>query len=298
MKRILVIGGSGMVGSRFCELAKNKFEIISIDEKILDITDKDAVETYFNQNRYDSVLNLSAYTDVAGAESQWNDESGIAYKLNVLAPKYLADTLNKNGIFFIHFSTDFIFEGLENSKGPYDEDARLPDKSDNLCWYGWTKNRGEVEIEKSGVKNAIVRIANPFRSIFPQKLDFARKILDLYDNNNLFPLFTDQIITPIFIDDLVEPLSVVIEKNLEGKFHLVSSNTGSYFDVGSYILEKVRGVTGVTKEASLVEFMKTPGRNKRPIYGGLLTEKTQEKLGMKFKTWREMVDEFAAQLKS
>lgn len=298
MKKVLVIGGSGMVGSRFCELVKDKFEITNINETILDITDKGAVETYFSKNKFDSVLNLSAYTDVAGAESQWNDQEGIAYKLNVLAPGYLADILNRNGIFFVHFSTDFVFEGLENSKGLYDEDAQLPDSPDNLCWYGWTKNRGEVEIEKSGVKNAIVRIANPFRSVFPQKMDFARKILDLYDNNNLFPLFTDQIITPIFIDDLVEPLSIIIEKSLEGKFHLVSSDKGSYFEVGSYILEKGRGVVGVTKEASLVEFMKTPGRNKRPIFGGLSTEKTQEKLGMKFKTWREMVDEFVSQLKS
>jgi dTDP-4-dehydrorhamnose reductase len=298
MKKVLAIGGSGMVGSRFCELAKDKFEIVSINEKTLDITDKNAVEAYFSQNKFDSVLNFSAYTDVSGAESQWNDQDGIAYRLNALAPKYLADVLNKNNIFFIHISTDFVFEGLENSKGPYDEDVRLPDKPDNLCWYGWTKNRGEAEIEKSEVKNAIIRIANPFRSVFPQKLDFARKILDLYDNNNLFPLFTDQIITPIFVDDLVTPLSVIIEKSLEGKFHLVSSDTGSYFDVGSYILEKGRGVKGVTKEASLVEFMKTPGRNKRPIFGGLATKKTQEKLGIKFNTWREMVDEFAAQLKS
>jgi len=298
MKRVLAIGGSGMVGSRFCELAASKFEIISIDEKILDITDKNAVEKYFSENKFDSVINFSAYTDVAGGESQWNDKEGIAYRLNVLAPGYLSEALKKTDTLFVHFSTDFVFEGLENSKGPFDEDSDIPDKPDNLCWYGWTKNRGEVEIKKSGVKNAIVRIANPFRSVFPQKTDFARKILDLYDNNNLFPLFTDQIITPCFIDYMVEPLSMIVEEKKEGMFHLVSSDAGSYFEVGSYILEKGRGVVGVAKESSLVEFMKTPGRNKRPIFGGLATEKTQEKLGMKFKSWREMVDEFAAQLKA
>lgn len=298
MKKLLVIGGTGLVGSRFCELVKDRFEVVSIDEKILDITNREAIEKYFGENKFDSVINFSAYTDVAGGESQWNDKNGLAYRLNVLAPGYLANELIKSDTFFVHFSTDFVFEGLEDSKGPFDEDSQLPGKPDNLCWYGWTKNRGEVEISKSKVRNAIVRIANPFRSNYPQKLDFARKILDLYDNGNLFPLFTDQVITPCFVDDLVEPLSKIVDEELEGKFHLVSGDTGTYYEVGSYILEKARGVAGVTKEASLVEFMKTPGRNKRPIFGGLATKKTEEKLGMTFKTWRQMVDEFTNQLKS
>lgn len=296
MKKVLVIGGSGMVGSRFCELASSKFDIVTVDEKTLDITDKEAVEKYFGENKFDSVINFSAYTDVAGGENQWNDEGGLAYRLNVLAPGYLADELVKSNTFLVHFSTDFVFEGLMNSKGPFDEDGLLSSKPDNLCWYGWTKNRGEVEISKSEVRNAIVRIANPFRSNFPQKTDFARKILDLYDNGNLFPLFTDQIITPCFVDDLVEPLSKIVDEEIEGRFHLVSSDTGTYFEVGSYILEKARGVKGVTKQTSLIEFMKTPGRNKRPIFGGLATKKTEEKLGMKFRTWRQMVDSFVSNL--
>lgn len=298
MKKILAIGYSGLVGSRFVELAKTKLDVIGVDEKTLDITNQSAVEKYFSENKFDSVINFSAYTDVAGAEAQWNDTSGLCYRLNVLAPKYLSETLKKNNMFFVHFSTDFVFEGLENSRGPFDEDSVIPTQSTNLCWYGWTKNRGEIEVQNSGVKNAIVRIANPFRANFPSKLDFARKILDLYDKDSLFPLFTDQVITPIFVDDLVDPLSKIVEETLEGVFHLVSADTGTYFDVGSYILEKTRGVKDVAQKSSLVEFMKTPGRNKRPIFGGLLTKKTQDRLGVNFRSWRQMVDEFANQLKN
>lgn len=296
MKKVLVIGASGLVGSRFCELTKNKFNVIAVDENILDITDESSTIKYFDQNKFDTVVNFAAYTDVAKAEDEWNDETGICYKLNVLAPRYLAEACKKSSIFFVQISTDFCFEGLSDSKGPFDEDQELPKASENLCWYGWTKNLAEKEIKKVGLKHAIVRIANPFRSNFPLKLDFARKILDLYDKDSLFPLFTDQVITPIFIDELVSPLVKIIEESLEGVYHIVSSDTGTYYEVGSYILEKARGVKNVTKEASLVEFMKTPDRNKRPIFGGLSSAKTQEKLGMKFKTWREMVDEFVEQL--
>ena len=298
MKKVLVIGASGLVGSRFVELAKDKLDIVAVDEKILDITDKGAVEKYFEEFEFDTVVNLSAFTDVAGAEAQWNNEDGLCYKLNTLAPEYLAQSCLKHNRFLVHFSTDFVFEGLEDSKGPFDEDAKLSEAPDNLCWYGWTKNLGEKKVNETGVKHAIVRIANPFRSNFPMKTDFARKIIDLYDQNNLFPLFTDQIITPIFVDDLVVPLSKIIEFSLEGNFHIVSADTGTYFEVGTYILEKARNAKGITKEGSLVEFMKTPGRNKRPIFGGLKTEKTQSRLGIKFRTWKEMVDDFVVNLKN
>ena len=58
MKRVLVIGATGLVGSRFVELAKDRLDIIAVDENTLDITDKSSVETYFNKNQFDSVVNF------------------------------------------------------------------------------------------------------------------------------------------------------------------------------------------------------------------------------------------------
>ena len=298
MKKVLVIGSSGLVGSRFTELAKDKFDLIPVDRDQIDITSRESIEKFFSENEFDVVVNLAAFTDVAGAEKEVGNEDGLAWKLNVLAPKYLAEVSEKFGRFFIHFSTDFVFEGLENSKGPFDEDAKLPDKPDNLSWYGWTKLLGEKAVREANKNSAVVRIAYPFRSNFAGKADFARKILELYDAGTLYPLFTDQIITPIFIDDLVEPLSKLIELQKPGIYHMVSSDSVTYYDFGNYLLNKARGIKDAPQKASLVEFMKTPERNKRPIFGGLTTKQTQEVLGLKFKTWREMADEFIDQLKS
>ncbi len=296
MKKVLVIGATGLVGSRFVELVKAKFDITPIDQTTLDITDQNSVQKYFEGSKFDTVVNFAAFTDVSGAEKEIGREDGMAWKLNVLAPKYLAEASEKSGKFLIHFSTDFVFEGLENSKGPFDEDAPLPASPENLSWYGWTKLMGENMVRKVSKNSAIVRIAYPFRSSFTKKADFARKILELYDLGTLYPLFTDQLITPIFVDDLVEPLSKIIELGRGGNYHIVSSDTVTYYDFGNYLLEKVKDVKDAPQKASLREFMKTPGRNKRPIWGGFKTEKTQEKLGMKFKTWREMADEFISQL--
>lgn len=77
MKKVLVIGATGLVGSRFTELAKNKIDIIPVDEKVLDITDKDAVDKYFKENQFDSVLNLAAVTNVDGCEKERGDENSF-----------------------------------------------------------------------------------------------------------------------------------------------------------------------------------------------------------------------------
>ncbi len=297
MKKVLVIGASGLVGSAFVESENKKFEITPVDEKTVDITNQESISEYLDQNKFEVIINLAAFTDVAGAENQSGDETGLCWKLNVLAPKYLSEESEKRNIFLIHFSTDFVFEGLEDDKGPFVEDKVLPQTRENLSWYGWTKLLGEKEILKNTKNAAIVRIAYPFTTKFEGKTDWARKIIELYDSNSLYPMFEDQIITPILIDDLVSGLSKIVELETPGSYHLASSDSGSYYEIASYLLEKTRGVKNVIQKSSLVEFLKTSGRNKRPIFGGLSVEKTQEKLVMKFRTWREMIDDFANKLR-
>ncbi len=294
MKKVLVIGATGLVGSRFTELAKNKIDIIPVDEKVLDITDKDAVDKYFKENQFDSVLNLAAVTNVDGCEKERGDENSFTWKLNVVGPKNLAEACLRCNNFMVQISTDFIFRGTKDEPGPYSEDAEIPEDNNGIGWYGWTKNRAEKAIQNSGVRNSIVRIAYPFYSTkFDLKLDFAKNYLKLFDDGKLFPIFKDQTITPIYVDDLVEPLVKILDDEIEGTFHLVSRDVTTPFDFVEYLLKKNRNVEGVVKEGSMSEFLKAKGRTPRPRLGGLKTKITQQKLGMKFKTWREMIDEFS-----
>lgn len=296
MKKIAVIGGSGMVASRFCELAESNFEITSLDEKTLDITDNEAVKKYFGDNRFDVIINFAAFTNVDAAEAEKGNEDGLTYRLNVLGPKNLADYCKEKDIYLIHISTDFVFPGNEENPGPYGEDAILPETSDGIGWYGWTKNRAEIEINKSSGRLAIVRYGYPFRAAaYDKKKDWARNLISLYDEQKLYPLFDDQVQSVIFVDDLVEPITKMINEELIGVFHIASSDTTTPYEIGSYLLEKYAGKPVEVQKGSMIEFLKAPGRTPRPRLGGLKTEMTQEKLGIKLKTWREMVDEFINQ---
>lgn len=297
MKNVLVIGATGLVGSKFCELAKETLDIIAVDEKTLDITNKDSVDNYFKNNQFDSVLNFAAVTNVDGAEKEKGDENGFTWKINVSAVTNLAEISKKYNKFLVQISTDFVFKGTEEKKGPYSEDAELPTDSNGIGWYGWTKNRAENLLNNSECRNAIVRIAYPFYSSkFEGKLDFVKNYLKIFDEGKLFPIFIDQTFSVVNANFLIDPLVKILNEELEGTFHIVSSDTTTPFDFVEYLLEKARGVKGVVQKGSMQEFLKVEGRTPRPRLGGLKTEITEKKLGMKFETWKEMVNSFVENL--
>lgn len=297
MKESLVIGASGLIGSRFCELAKNKLDITPVDEKILDITDKTSVDKYFSKNKFDSAINFAAYTNVDGAEKERGNKDGICYKLNVLGVENLVNACKTYNRFLIQISTDFVFKGTENDPGPYSEDTSPPEENSGIGWYGWTKNKAEKLLSESEIRYATVRIAYPFyASKYDLKLDFAKNYLKLFDEGKLFPIFTDQTLSVINVDEMIEPLVKILNQEMSGIFHLVSSNSTTPFDFVEYLLKKARNAEGVVQKGSMEEYLKVEGRTPRPRLGGLKTELTQQKLGMKFKTWKEMVNEFVENL--
>lgn len=296
-KKVLVIGATGLIGSRFVELAKDYLDIISVDENTLDITNNESVSNYFKNNQFDSVVNFAAVTNVDGCEKERGDETGFTWDLNVNGVINLANLCKENNKFLIQISTDFVFKGTEENLGPYSEDTPLQNDNNGIGWYGWTKNRAEYIMKNIGCRSAVVRVAYPFYGDeFAQKLDFAKNYLKVFDEGKLFPIFTDQTFTPINVDDLVAPLVKILDNEIEGVYHIVSSDTATPFDFVEYLLLKARGVTGVVQRGSMVEFLKVEGRTPRPRLGGLKTEITKNKLGMKFKSWREMVDGFVEKL--
>jgi dTDP-4-dehydrorhamnose reductase len=299
MKHFLVFGTPGLVGSRFVDLIASERQPITPESHEVDITDKIALINFFEKekNDFDVVINFAAITNVDEAEKERGNEKGLAWQVNAEGARNVAEAAKKFDKFLIHISTDFVFPGTEDNPGPYPEDAKLEEKPDKLSWYGWTKLMGEKKVGEVGGRHAIVRICYPFRSHYPQKTDFARNILQLFDEGKLYPMFTDQVMTLTFIDEAASVLEEICELEKPGTFHLASSNTTTPYEFANYLIEKARGKKNVVEKGSLKEFLKAPGRTPRPILGGLDTKKTQKTLGMKFKTWQQAVDEFVEQLK-
>ena len=297
--KILVFGADGLVGSRFTDLYHKETPTITPKSEELDITNKKAVELYFEtyKNEFHSVVNFAAFTDVDGAEKEKGNEKGVVYLVNAVGAQNLAEATKAFDKYFIHISTDFVFPGKEENPGPYPEDARLTEKPEELTWYGWTKLVGEKRVRQVNKNASIVRISYPYRAQFAGKLDYARKILSLYDEGGLYPMFSDQKMTPTFIDEAAKVIYLLLEEKKVGIYHITSCDLTTPFEFANYILEKAKGVKRAVTEGSMKEFLEVPGRAPRPRLGGLLTEKTRKELGITLMTWKEAVDEFVSQFK-
>lgn len=277
--KIVVAGATGLTGSRFVELYPS--DLLTPTHKELDITKSDSVKRYFSNNKVDLIINSAAYTNVSEAENQRGDKNGICWQINVDGVKNLLETQ----LPLIQLSTDMVFSG---DSGPYAEAKLAETNSSKVTWYGFTK--GEAERLISG-KNTILRMMYPVRSKYT-KLDYIRKPLQLFNENKLYPLFTDQQVCITFIDEVSMALQKIIEQKATGVFHASSRDTTCPYDLMVYLLTKLGKDTSGLKQSSIFS-LNNPVRY--PRLGGLRVEETEKKLGIKFSSWKEIIDALVSQ---
>ena len=115
MKRVLVTGAKGQLGLAIQAYANNYPELsfVFTGKQDLDVTNEAQVHAFFKANAIDVCINAAAYTDVDKAE----EEVEAAYALNETAPRLLAEASKAYNVFLIHISTDYVFDG--NNESPY-----------------------------------------------------------------------------------------------------------------------------------------------------------------------------------
>lgn len=296
MKKILITGASGLVGSRFVELYGHEYQLITPGYPDFDLINKNSINNVFTRYNPETVVNLAAFTDVGIAEGQRNNKDELCYKINVDGTRNLISLIDPVKIHLIHISTDYVFSGAVDDPGPYEE-SKAPETDPNkLSWYGFTKAEGERIIKNTlGDKVTILRINFPVRAHYDLKLDFLRKPLSLYDQNKLYPLFSDQQLSITYIDQMSEVLKTLAEKKIFGVYHASTSDTASPHELISYLLEKTGRDKNRLEKSSLVEYLKNNPNARYPVKGGLRVEKTEASLGFKFFSWQKVIDELIAQ---
>ena len=200
MENILITGADGQLG---CELRsitgeRDDFHCFFTDRQDLDITDPEAVENFISANSIIKIINCAAYNNVDGAETDTDN----AIRVNVNGPMNLAAAAARHGIYLIHISTDFVFDGTRTS--PYHES----DRPAPLSEYGRTKLAGEIAVKRSGCLSIIIRTAwlySPFG-----KKNFVRTILSLGEEEDFIKAVYDQKGTPTYARDLAEAILHII----------------------------------------------------------------------------------------
>jgi dTDP-4-dehydrorhamnose reductase len=216
---MIVLGGSGLVGWRLCALLGQDTEIIAPTHAELDVLDSKALEAFITNAQAHSVVNLAAWADVDGAESQSGDTAGIVYRLNAEFPGRLAALCRQAGKHLVHVSTDYVFDGT-NSESPYAEQ----DETGPLCWYSQTKREGELAVLANNADACVARIEMPYTAGQHAKRDLARLVATRLREGQTVQGVTDQRITPVFLDDAAIALRRLADAHYTGPVHVAASS--------------------------------------------------------------------------
>lgn len=276
MKRILVTGANGQLGSQMRQLgAVSPNEYIFTDVAELDITNKDAVTEFVKQNNINIIVNCAAYTNVDKAE----DDMPTAELINATAVKYLAEAAKVVGGTLFHISTDYVFGSEGNT--PRTED--MP--TNPLGVYGRTKLLGERAIAEIGCKAIIIRTAWLY-SEFGN--NFLKTMLRLTAEKEALQVVFDQVGTPTYAGDLALAIFSIIEaekyEGNEGVYHFSNEGACSWYDFAQEIASAMRHDKCRVIPCHSSEF---PSKVTRPPYSVLDKTKIKATFGIEIPHWRD-----------
>ena len=283
---ILVTGCNGQLGTELQKIATSETQHrwVFTDVDKLDICNKAAVETCFDEQQIDACINCAAYTAVDKAE----DEPELATLINTFAPKVLADACLKRNALLIHISTDYVFGG--DAKKPYKVDDPINPQS----VYGSTKAEGERLIRESGCNYMIVRTAWLYSSVGK---NFVKTMLMLGDTKDEINVVADQKGCPTWAHDLAMALVTLLNKNgkdeVHETFHFTNEGQITWYDFATAIME----LGGKTCKVNPITTDQYPTKAKRPAYSVLDLSKIKAYAGIEIPDWRESLEKCIEELK-
>lgn len=288
MTKVLITGANGLLGQKLVNLYEDRHDVevvatgkgenrnlpggYTYDQ--LDITSAEEVTQALAHHKPDAVINTAAMTQVDQCEL----DPSNCWKLNVDAVSYLAKACKEHDSFFIHLSTDFIFDG---SAGPYKED----DSPNPLSKYAESKLESEKIVIESGAKYAIARTMLVYGIVH----DMSRSNIILWVKKNLeekkqIKVVNDQWRTPTLAEDLAKGCALIADKRAKGIFHIsgkdmltphdMAIETADFFGLDKSLIEEVDGSI-FTQPA------------KRPAKTGFILDKAREELGYEPVSFKE-----------
>lgn len=228
-RKILLFGGSGMLGTRIKELMNSNYDLSAPTRKIVDLASKEAIQSFIENFKPDVIVYAAGVTSQVLAEKR----KKLARQLNVISPGWVAKTAGKSSIPVIYFSTDAVFP-CNNSNQAYKEHDRVKP----INYYGFTKALGEENVLSEGRINVVIRISSLYSCNFEKKIDFVRKQINSFSKEKEVFGIEDQMFTPTFVDCAVKSLKKIIDLKLSGIFHISSKDFISNYKFTELIAEE------------------------------------------------------------
>ncbi|GFE69797.1 dTDP-4-dehydrorhamnose reductase [Chroococcus sp. FPU101] len=289
MKRILLIGSQGQVGQELQYTLPELGEVIRVGRDQLDLSDGGKLRQIICETKPDCIVNAAAYTAVDKAES----EIELANAINGTAPQIMAEEADKLGATFLHISTDYVFDGQQNT--PYLE----TDPTNPLGSYGNSKLIGEKLIQQVGGNSIILRTAWVYGTY--GKGNFVKTMLRVGQERSELKVVVDQVGCPTWAKDIADAIALLLLNSATpGIYHFTNSGAVSWYDFAQAIFDeaKLMGFSLNVKQVIPITTDQYPTPAIRPAYSVLGGQKITPILGTYPPYWRDSLKQMLKQLHS
>lgn len=282
-RKILVTGVDGQVGYELLRSLQGLGEIVAAGRSTMDLSDPDSVRRVMREVSPAIVVNSAAYTAVDKAET----ETELAERINVEAPRVMAQEAARQGALLIHYSTDYVFDG--SKPAAYVED----DETNPQNVYGRTKRDGERAIAATGCNHLIFRTSWVYGM---RGRNFLLTMLKLAAERDELRVVADQFGAPTWSRTIAALTAQVIARaplepagdrwrERSGVYNLTSGGTTSWAGFAESIFEyaqPARRPVVVPIDASAY-----PTPAKRPANSVLSHDKLLRVFGLQPPSWQQ-----------
>lgn len=275
--KYLIVGNKGQLGKEFQKhLSTQNIDFVGVDIDELDISNIQKVLDLFNSVKPNYVINCAAYNQVDNAEIKFYD----CLKSNTFGVRNLAYACKKFNSFFIHYGTDYIFDGSKQND-LYNED----DQPNPLNNYGKSKLYGELAIPEEIDNYLIFRVSWVFGE---GNQNFIFKLMNWVKNSEYLKIAVDEVSVPTSTATIVKATMLSLKNEVRGLYHLPCSNNTSRFEWAKFILDNAKinkFIYPVSKDS-----FNLPA--KRPSFSAMSNKKISDILNIEIPTWQQETEKF------
>ncbi|MGI8608613.1 MAG: dTDP-4-dehydrorhamnose reductase [Candidatus Dormibacteria bacterium] len=278
--RVLVFGAAGQLGEELVRQARAAGEeVTGLTRAEIDVTDSAAVRAAVSDAKADVVFNAAAYTAVDRAE----EEPELAMAINGVAPGVMAAAAAETGSRFVHYSTDYVFDG--SATGPIPENA-IPAPAGE---YGRSKLAGEQAVQAAGGKAFVVRTAWVYGL---HGKNFISTVLRVARQAGEMRVVNDQRGSPTWARDLASASRRLAEIGPPGTYHLTNSGDCTWYDLACLVVERAE----IAAEIVPITTADYPTPARRPAYSVLDNRRWRELGQPPLRRWQDAAAEFLEDL--
>jgi dTDP-4-dehydrorhamnose reductase len=283
MKKILITGGAGQLGSELRDLYQGRedVETFFVDREELALDDIDGIIDGLRNYSPDIIIHGGAYTAVDRAET----EIETADKVNHLASGEIAKYCKQYGAKLLAISTDYVFDG--NSSTPLDENTAVSP----INVYGETKLKGEQAIQANLPDAIIIRTAWVYSAYGH---NFVKTMIRLMGERDEISVISDQIGSPTYALDLAKAIVNIIDgKNwVSGTYHFSNEGEISWYDFAVAIKE----IKNLDCSINAIPTSAYPTPARRPKFSLLDKTKIKSTFGVQVPFWKDSLKEMLAKV--